>query len=92
MTMKNKRTDESKEIESLSKGLMVLEAMEGKSFEPVTVKKIIERTGLSRNIVDRVLITLKLRGYAIQDDSGKWTIGKRFIRFAVAASRQDWDF
>ncbi len=47
MTMKNRNTDEGKEIESLSKGLMVLEAMEGKNFEPVAVKKIIERTGLS---------------------------------------------
>ena len=83
------RTDEDYEIEALSKGLQILESLEGVSFEPVSLKKIIERTGLSRDVVDRTLKTLRLRGYAVQNSSGEWTIGKRLIRFALAISKHD---
>lgn len=86
---KKKRPDQDSEIEALSKGLKVLEALEGNNFEPVKVRKIIDRTDLSRNIVDRALITLKINGYAVQDASGKWSIGRRLIRFAQTVSKHE---
>lgn len=76
---RSKRTDADYENQYLTRGLLVLEALEGVRWEPVPVKTIIERTGLNRDQVDRALKTLRLRGYAVQVD-GKWTIGKRFMR------------
>lgn len=75
------RDDHRYEIEALSKGLAVLEALEGLRWEPVNVTTIMERTGLSRDTVDRTLKTLRLRGYAVCE-AGKWTAGKRLIRVA----------
>lgn len=75
------REDHRYEIESLSKGLAVLEALEGLRWEPVTVAVIMERTGFNRDLVDRTLKTLRLRGYAVSE-GGKWTAGKRLIRVA----------
>ena len=89
------RADEAYEIEALSKGLSVLESLEGINFEPVSVAKIMTRTGLKRDVVDRSLKTLRLRGYAVQIesgiDAGKWTFGSRFIRLGVAAKRHNFD-
>ena len=73
------RDDHRYKIEALSKGLAVLEALEGLRWEPVNVATIMERTGLSRDTVDRTLKTLRLRGYAICE-AGKWTAGKRLQR------------
>ncbi len=64
MAKATKRTDEAYEIESLSKGLIVLEALEGMRWEPVNVATIMERTGFNRDLVDRTLKTLRLKGYA----------------------------
>lgn len=79
----SKRGDDAYEIESLSKGIKVIEALRGIRWEPVTVATIIERTGYPRDLVDRTLKTLRLHGYAICE-KGKWTAGKRLI--GVAAS------
>ena len=76
-----KRRDEDYEIEALSKGLMVLEALEGIAFEPVSIDTIIGRTGFSKDFVFRALKTLKLRGYVTQE-KGKWLVGRRFIRLS----------
>lgn len=84
--MAGKRDDASYEIESLSKGLAVLEALEGTRWEPVTVATIMERTGFNRDLVDRTLKTLRLRGYAICE-KGKWTVGKRAVRVAISMTR-----
>lgn len=89
MTNNKKRADSEYEIESISKGLAILEALEGRNFEPVAVKKIIQRTNLSRDIVDRTLKTFRLRGYAVQNAKGEWAIGRRFIRFAQAVSKHE---
>lgn len=82
---KNKRPDEAYEIEALSKGLMVLEALEGIRFEPVSVQVVMQRTGLPRDTVDRSLKTLRLKGYAICEN-GKWEIGRRFFRFVISVN------
>lgn len=86
MSSRNKRPDEAYEIESLSKGIAVLEALEGTSFEPVPVQRIIDRTGFKRDFVERALKTYRLRGYTVQNDRGEWTVGKRFTRLAVSVS------
>ncbi len=79
--MANKLTDKDYEIESVSKALAVLEALEGTNFEPVKQARIEQRTGFGRDLVMRTLRTLRLNGYAIQNDRGEWTVGARFIRF-----------
>jgi len=79
------RSDERYEIEAASKVLAVLEALEGNAFEPVTQKRIEQRTELGRDFVMRALKTLRLRGYAVQNDRGDWLIGPRFLRLANAA-------
>ena len=84
-----KRGDEQYEIEAVTKSLMVLEALEGTAFEPVPVKRIIQRCGLPRDTVERTLKTFRLRGYAVQNAKGEWTIGSRFIRFAVKSAERD---
>jgi DNA-binding IclR family transcriptional regulator len=81
-----KRHDADYEIESLSKGLMVLEALEGIGFEPVSVSTIIGRTGFKRDLVFRSLKTLSLRGYAVCEN-GKWTLGKRLVKFSERVAR-----
>ena len=82
-----KRDDADYEIEALSKGLAVLEALEGTNFEPVTQKKIEARTGFSRDLTMRTLRTLRLRGYVVQNDRGEWTVGRNLIRLAGAIQR-----
>lgn len=75
------RRDEDYEIESLSKGLMVLEALEGIGFEPVGLDTIVGRTGFSRDFVYRALRTLKMRGYA-QRVGSLWSVGPRITKFS----------
>jgi len=89
--MANKRDDAAYEIESLSKGLIVLEALEGIRWEPVGVTTIMERTGFTRDLCDRTLKTLRLRGYAICE-KGKWTAGKRFTRVSKSLAKHKGDF
>lgn len=84
---RNNRSDAEYEIGGLSKGIKVLEALEGTAFEPVGIRTVIERTDLPRDIVTRALKTLRLLGYAIETPDKKWTIGKRFVRFAQRASK-----
>ena len=77
-----KRTDADYEIDSVSKALAVLEALEGTRFEPVRIQRIMQRTGFSKDLCFRTLCTLRLRGYAERSERGEWTIGPRFIRMA----------
>lgn len=79
-----KRKDEDYEIESGTKVLAVLEALEGRGFEPVSVATVMERTGFNRDQTDRALKTLRLRGMAAQIADKRWTIGRRFVRMAQA--------
>ncbi len=79
---KIKRPDEAYEIESLSKGMAVLEALEGTNFEPVPVSRIVDRTQFSRDFVERSLKTFRMRGYAIQNDRGEWLMGNRLLRLS----------
>lgn len=85
--MKRKQRDDADyEIESLSKGIAVLEALEGMSFEPVSIEIIMQRSGFSRDFCTRALKTLRLRGYAQQLTDRRWTLGGKVIRFAQSVS------
>jgi DNA-binding IclR family transcriptional regulator len=86
--MAGKRNDSDYEIEALSKGLAILEALEGTNFEPVSIGRIIDRSQLPRDVVQRSLRTFRLRGWAVQNDRGEWTIGRRFIRFGEKAGHK----
>lgn len=83
------KEDADYEIESLSKGIAVLEALEGMNFEPVKIEIVMERTGFSRDFCTRALRTLRLRGYVAQLADKRWTLGTKFIRFSqsVAAKK-----
>ena len=83
--MPAKRTDADYEIESVSKALIVLDALEGTAFEPVKQSRIEKRTGFSRDLTMRTLRTLRLNGWATQNDRGEWMIGRKFIRLAQSA-------
>lgn len=82
---RNNRSDAEYEIAGLTKGIKVLEALEGK---PVTAQVVMERTDFSYDLTTRCLKTLRHNGWAIQTDDGKWTIGRRLIRFAGSVTRQ----
>lgn len=88
-TTNRKRDDDAYQIDSLSKGLAVLEALEGTSFEPVPLARIVVRTQLSRNFVLRALRTYRLRGYAVQNARGEWMPGGRLIRLMLKAHESD---
>ncbi|MCV4753501.1 hypothetical protein OFC37_28995, partial [Escherichia coli] len=79
-------TTQNYEIAAVTKCLLVLEALEGVRFEPVSISTICGRTGLTRDFVFRALCTLKLRGYVERLPNGKWSVGKRFLRFATNAA------
>lgn len=84
------KTDKTKYLnQSFAKGLKVLEALEGTHFEPVKIKKIEQRTGFTYDFCRRILITLEIEGYAIENERDEWTISKRLIRFAQAISKHE---
>lgn len=82
----SKRSDEDYEIEALTRGLQVLEALEGIRWEPVDIATVMERTGFSYDFCMRALRTLRLKGYA-ESERTKWTAGRRLIRIAASVSR-----
>ena len=50
--------------------------------KPKSVAAITEETGLGYDAVRRILITLKLHGWAMQDPFKKWRYGRSFIAVA----------
>lgn len=81
-----RRDDAQYEIESLTKGIKVIEALRGIRWEPVTVQTVMDRTGYPRDVTDRTLKTLRLHGYAVCE-KGKWTAGKRLISIAASLTQ-----
>jgi DNA-binding IclR family transcriptional regulator len=76
------RTDNDYAIDALAKGLKVLEALEGNNFEPVSIKRVSERTRLPYDTCRNALITLKLEGFATQNERGLWAAGPKLLRFS----------
>lgn len=56
--------------------MQVIEALEG---EPVTIKRVCERTRLPYDKVRRCLITAKAKGWAREFETG-WTLGHKVVR------------
>jgi DNA-binding IclR family transcriptional regulator len=53
------RDEESYVIDAGLKLLRLLECVEGRNFEPVTIKRLMQRTGFSRDLTRRLVITAK---------------------------------
>lgn len=75
------RTAQAYAIDSCLRTLKVLEALRGTNFEPVTIKRITQRTGFSYDFCRRALITLKLAGFATESPEG-WQVGPKLMQFA----------
>src|SRR4051812_27356311 len=60
--------------------LKVLEALQGRSFEPVDIARVAQRTGLDRDKCRRALLTLKHARWAKQVLDGRralWVLGPK---------------
>lgn len=87
--MATKRTAKDYVNENFIQGLEVLEALEGSDFEPVSIKRVVERVNqgkspdekLSYDKVRRLLLSAKLKRWAAQNDKGEWVAGSKFIYF-----------
>lgn len=81
---RNNRPDSSYEIGGATKAIKVLEALEGR---PVRIDTLMERTGFNYDMTTRCLKTLRLNGWVTQLETGEWTVGRRFVRFAGSITR-----
>lgn len=85
--MNGKRTDADYEIEAISKGLAVIEVLIDE--EPIKERGIAKKTQFSRDLVMRTMRTLRLRGYAVQNETTReWRVGPRLIRLAGDVSQR----
>jgi hypothetical protein len=75
-SMRQDRADADYVIDAVAKALKVFEALEGRSFEPVSVARVVQRTGFNRDTVFRSLKTLKVCGYAKETLDG-WILGPK---------------
>ncbi len=82
---RRERSDQDYAIDSLLKGLKVLEALEGTNFEPVSIQRVQDRTRLSYDTCLRSLRTLRLAGFVREEGRG-WTLTARYIAFAQRAA------
>jgi len=71
-----KTTKRSYEIAALSKGLLVLQALEGSSRTPITLKCVVERTQLNPNYCFRALKTLEVAGLVRETEHGYATTAR----------------
>lgn len=74
------RTEKSYVIIAGKKMLKVLAALEGRNFEPVSIKRVSERTKLPFFFCRSALLTLKDEGWAKQVLDGKeslWILGPK---------------
>lgn len=87
--MSRRRLDSDYEIETVTKAVALIEALEGEGFAPVRQGRLEQRTGLSKDTVHRTLRTLRLAGWATQDPQGRWHISRRLMRFAQRLADSD---
>jgi DNA-binding IclR family transcriptional regulator len=76
------RSDQDYAIDAGLRLLKVLEALEGTQFEPVSIQRVAERTGFTYDFCMRALRTLKIAGFATQNDRGLWAVGPKLLRFS----------
>lgn len=82
MTTRSKRDPKEYANENVVHTIKIIEALEGVNFEPVSIQRIMERTGLKRDKCMRVLTTLELLGWAKQNERKEWLLGAKILRFA----------
>lgn len=75
------RTDEDYAIAAFKKGLTVLEALKGQEYAPVTIREIQRRTKFDYDFCRRALRTLKVCGWAIEDENG-WRLSVKACQFS----------
>lgn len=81
--MANKsRANKEYEIQALTKGLLVLQALEGSHVEPIPFKRIVERAKINANYCFRALKTLEIAGLARETERG-WMTTTRLRNLAV---------
>lgn len=81
--MANSKRDETAYInQPLLDGIEVLLALEGLKFEPVTIQRMQQRTGLSYGKCRSALITLKQKRLAKKNELGHWSVGPRMLSFS----------
>lgn len=78
---KAERSDDDYVIAALKKGLAVLEALKGQTYEAVTVSEIQRRTKFDYDFCRRALKTLKVCGWAIEDETG-WRLSVKAMQFS----------
>jgi len=78
---KNQRDDGQYVIVAFRKGLAVLEALKGHEYEPVSVAEIQRRTKFDYDFCRRALKTLKVCGWAIEDERG-WRLSVKAMQFS----------
>jgi len=78
---RGERDEKDYAMETPLKVLKVLEALEGRAFEPATINRVVQRTGFTQSFCRSALITLKQAGYAKQTFDG-YIVGPKIIRFA----------
>ena len=76
-----KREEKSYTVEKTLHTLLVLEALEGSLKEPVSIQRVVERTKLPYDAVRRILLTLKFKNWAAQNEKGEWMLGSKLTRF-----------
>lgn len=80
--MSGKELNKKYANESVVHTIKILEALQGVNFEPVSTKRVTERTKIPYDKCRRVLLTLELLGWAAQNDKKEWTLGARILRFS----------
>ena len=68
---RGERDEDSYVIDAGLKLLKVLECLEGRNFEPVTIKLAMERSSFNRDLTRRLIITAKRAGWIKEIMSGK---------------------
>lgn len=76
-----KRSEHSYVIDAGLRMLKVLEALKGMNFEPVSIARVVQRSGFSYDFCRRALITLKRGGFATESPDG-WQVGPKLMQFA----------
>lgn len=80
--MSARRSDEDYASRAVVQAIKVIEALEGNNFEPVSIKRVAERTKFSYDICFRTLRTLKLLRWAAETPDG-WTLGPSAMRLGT---------
>ena len=75
---RNRRTEESYELDTVLRAVKVLQALEGSNFEPVNIITVQQRSGQTYAFCRSALLTWKKAGFAAQTADG-WTVEPKLM-------------